>query len=841
MERKEVRLKVLDAYSDDVGRGVARIDDSYLRKLGLLPGDIIEIEGKRITAAIVDRLSSSERGLPIIRMDGYLRKNARVGIGDYVKIRKAKASEAKKIVLAPAEKGKRIKIYGTDVVKEYLIGRPLVKGDIILLARRRYKKDIFDELGFFEEEEFFDYGFFGFSIFSRLPFYVVNTIPKGIVYVTRATEIEILPEAVEIREERIPRVTYEDIGDLEEAKQKIREIVELPLRYPELFERLGIEPPKGVLLYGPAGCGKTLLAKAVANESDAYFISISGPEIISKWVGEAEKRIRDIFAEAEKNAPSIIFFDEIDAIAPKREEVIGEVERRVVSQLLSCMDGLKSRGKVIVLAATNRPEALDPALRRPGRFDREIYIGPPNFEGRVDILRIHTRNMPLDLSGIELTEKELKEVEAIKDEDEKRRKIEQLRRRKFLEKIAEVTYGFSGADLAALCKEAAMNALRRVLPEIKEKVKEGEPIPEEILSKLVVTMDDFKEALKIVRPSALREVLVEIPKVRWRDIGGLEKVKQELKEAVEWPLKYPAAFRKMGIKPPKGILLYGPPGTGKTLLAKAVANESEANFISVKGPEILSKWVGESEKRIREIFKLARMVSPCIIFFDEVDAIAPIRGLDVNRVTDRIVNQLLTEMDGLEELADVVVIAATNRPDILDPGLLRPGRFDRKIYVPPPDKKARLEIFKVHTRGMPLADDVDLEELAERTEYYTGADIEAICKEAAILAMREAWEKGYLDKLQELEEEKRKLEQRMLISGKDREKYEKEINEINEKIEELTEKMKVRKDHFEKAIKKVPPSLNDKIIEFYEKLSKKLQESGAERREYWKERLPYFR
>ncbi len=829
--KKEVRLKVVEAHPDDVGKGIVRIDDSYMRTLGVLPGDFIEIVGKRSTVAIVERAHPTDRGLPIIRMDGIIRRNARVGLGDYVIIRRADVKEAKRLVIAPAEKNVRVSMH-PDLVKDHLIGRPFVKGDIFIIGRRRRRRrllsDEFDELfSIFEED------FFGFS-FPKIHFVVVNTVPKGPVFVTEATRIDILPEAVEVREETIPRVTYEDVGDLEEAKQKIREIVELPLRHPELFERLGIEPPKGVLLYGPPGCGKTLLARAVANESEAHFIPINGPEIVSKWVGEAERKLREIFAEAEKNAPSIIFIDELDAIAPKREEVVGEVEKRIVAQLLALMDGLKSRGRVIVIGATNRPEALDPALRRPGRFDREIFIGPPNRDGRVDILRIHTRNMPLDLSGIELSEEEIREIEReARDEEEKRRRIEELKRKKFLEIIADVTYGYTGADLAALAKEAAMNALRRILPEIKEKVREGEPIPEEILRKLVVTLDDFKEALKFVRPSAMREVLVEVPKVKWEDIGGLEEVKQQLREAVEWPLKYPSGFKLMGIKPPKGILLYGPPGTGKTLLAKAVANESGANFISVKGPEVLSKWVGESEKKIREIFNRARMVAPSIIFFDEIDAIAPMRGLDVNRVTDRIVNQLLTEMDGLEELADVVVIAATNRPDILDPALLRPGRFDRKIYVPPPNKKARLEIFKVHTRGMPLADDVDLEELAEKTEYYTGADIEAVCREAAILAMREAYEKGYLERLQKLENEKRKIEDKVRFNKEEREKLqelEEKLKKINEEIREVTEKMKVRKKHFEEALKKVPPSLNEKIVEFYENLGKALQEGKVPER-----------
>ncbi|RLJ06765.1 MAG: AAA family ATPase, partial [Candidatus Aenigmatarchaeota archaeon] len=526
---------------------------------------------------------------------------------------------------------------------------------------------------------------------------------------------------------------------------------ELPLRHPELFIRLGIEPPKGVLLYGPPGTGKTLLAKAVANESGANFIAISGPEIMSKWYGESEKRLRDIFAEAEKNAPSIIFIDEIDAIAPKREEVTGEVERRVVAQLLALMDGMKSRGKVIVIAATNRPDALDPALRRPGRFDREIEIGVPDKKGRKEILQIHTRNMPL-----------------AKDVD--------------LDWLADVTYGFVGADLEALCKEAAMAALRRVLPGISWK-KEKE-LPKEVLEKLQVTMQDFKTALKLVGPSAMREVLVEVPNVRWSDIGGLEEVKQLLKEVVEWPLKHPEIFKRMGIKPPSGILLYGPPGTGKTLLAKAVANESGANFISVKGPEIYTMWVGESERKIREVFRRAKQVAPAIIFFDEIDAIAPRRGLEVGtRVSETVVSQILTEMSGLEELHNVVVIAATNRPDILDPALLRPGRFDRQILVPAPDYKARLEIFKIHTRKMPLAKDVSLEELAKQTEGYSGADIEAVCREAALNALRED------------------------IKAKE-----------------------VRKKHFKKALEKVKPSITPKLMEFYKRIAEQFKAPVTEKK-----------
>ncbi|MEX2701600.1 MAG: CDC48 family AAA ATPase, partial [Candidatus Baldrarchaeota archaeon] len=549
----------------------------------------------------------------------------------------------------------------------------------------------------------------------------------------------------EVRElpKGLPAITYEDIGGLHEAIQRIREMVELPLKHPELFQRLGIDPPKGVLLFGPPGCGKTLLAKAVANESDAYFIAINGPEIMGKFYGESEHRLRQVFDDAEKNAPSIIFIDEIDAIAPKREEVTGEVERRVVAQLLALMDGLKARGQVIVIGATNRPNALDPALRRPGRFDREIEIGVPDRDGRREILQIHTRGMPL--------------AEDVN-----------------LDRVADMTHGFVGADLAALCREAAMKALRRYLPEID---LDEEVIPPHVLEKIKITMKDFLDALKEIQPSAIREVLVEVPNVHWDDVGGLEEVKRELKEAVEWPLKHPKVFKRMGVDPPKGILLYGPPGTGKTLLAKAIATESEANFISVKGPELMSKWVGESEKAVREIFRKARMVSPTIIFFDEIDSLAPRRGFtSETQVTERVVSQLLTELDGLEPLREIIVIAATSRPDMLDPALLRPGRFDRLIYVPPPDKKARLEILKIHTRKMPIADDVDLLKLAEATNGFVGADLAALCREAAMLALRE---------------------------------------DIEAKV--------VKWEHFEKALQKIHPTVTPEAIRWYERLKEQFK------------------
>ncbi|HIP16720.1 MAG TPA: AAA family ATPase [Methanothermococcus okinawensis] len=670
-------LIVAEAYQGDVGKGIVRIDPITMDSLNLKPGDVVEIEGKSKAYAKVWRGYLEDQGKGIIRMDGILRQNAKAGIGDKVKVRKAEVKDATKIVLAPMQP---VRFSGgfEEYVKSRLIEQVVSKGSKVVI------------------------GVLG----TAFPFVVISTTPKGVVRITELTKVELKNEPVsEIKESKIPDITYEDIGGLREEVKKIREMVELPMRYPELFDKLGIEPPKGVLLAGPPGTGKTLLAKAVANEAGANFYTINGPEIMSKYVGETEENLRKIFEEAEEESPSIIFIDEIDAIAPKRDEASGEVERRMVAQLLTLMDGLESRGQVVVIAATNRPDALDPALRRPGRFDREITIGVPDRKGRLEILQIHTRNMPL-----------------AEDVD--------------LDYLAEVTHGFVGADLAALCKEAAMKTLRRLLPNID---LEKEEIPKEILDQIEVTMLDFKEALKEVEPSALREVLVEIPNVKWSDIGGLDNVKQDLKEAVEWPLKHKEVFERMGIRPPKGILLFGPPGTGKTLLAKAVANESNANFISVKGPEIFSKWVGESEKAIREIFRKARQAAPTVIFFDEIDSVAPKRGTDLggSGVTEKVVNQLLTELDGLEEPKDVVVIAATNRPDILDPALLRPGRLDRVVLVPIPDKEARYDIFKVHARNMPLAEDVDLKKLAEKTEGYTGADIEAICREAAMIALRE--------------------------------------------------------------------------------------------------------
>lgn len=701
----EVRLKVGELTArEEAGRGILRVNSETMRELGVKEGEIVEVEGARKTAGIVVRAYPADVGLQIARMDGIMRRNAGSGVGEYVKIRKAEVKEARKVTLAPAQRGLIIQI-SPNLIRQNIYKRPVMKGDIIVpspVVKRRNSSG-----SFFEDFFGFDFDMF-FTPFPReTRFVVVSTEPKGVVFITDVTDLEIkprMPEALMLEERAIPTVTYEDIGGLKTVIEKVREMIELPLRHPEIFERLGVEPPKGVLLYGPPGTGKTLLARAVANESGANFVSISGPEVMSKWYGQSEENLRKLFEGAEKDAPSIIFIDEIDSLAPKREEVHGEVERRVVSQLLTLMDGLKQRGKVIVIAATNRQNAVDPALRRGGRFDREIEIPVPDRNGRLEILKIHTRNMPLE-KGVDLTW------------------------------LADVTYGYVGADIAALTKEAAMSALRRVLPEIKW--KDESELPKELMERLVVKRDDFENALRMVEPSAMREVLVEVPKVTWEDIGGLEDVKQELKEMVEWPLKTPESFERVGIEPPKGILLYGPPGTGKTLLARAVANESGANFIAIKGPQVFSKWVGESEKQIRDIFRRAKQVSPTIVFFDEIDALAPRRGMRTGtRVTETVVSQLLSEMSGLEELHGVVVMAATNRPDMIDPALLRPGRFDRFVFVSPPNEKARLEILKIHTKNMSLKG-VNLKDFAKRTEGFSGADLAALCREAGMSALRE--------------------------------------------------------------------------------------------------------
>ncbi len=790
----ELTLKVNQAYPSDSGRGIARLDPDAMLRLRISPGDIIEIEGRRKTVAKVWRAPKRDWGKNIIRIDRFIRENAGVGVGDLVKVRKAKYQSARMVILAPLRK-MDFRVYGLDVgeyLKHQLLKRPLVEGDLVPLVSAPA------------------FGF-RFPQNQALVFVAVKTEPKGPVIIDETTRV-IYRDRPAKGFERFGKagVTYEDIGGLKEELQKVREVIELPLKYPEIFQRLGIDPPKGVLLYGPPGTGKTLIAKAVANEIGASFFTINGPEIMSKYYGESEQRLREIFEEAKENAPSIIFIDEIDAIAPRRDEVTGEVERRVVAQLLALMDGLEERGQVIVIGATNRIDAIDPALRRPGRFDREIEIGVPDREGRFEILQIHTRNMPIepeyridfvlealrnvykqytDKDVLEAIQRTYDEVKSLEDKEKikevvKRNLSEEIVQdlereiiKAMLRELADQTHGFVGADIEALCKEAAMKALRRYIPQID---MNSEEIPLELLESMKVTYDDFKSALKEIEPSAMREVLVEVPKVTWDDVGGLEDVKREIIEAVEWPLKYPEKFKKFGIKPPKGVLLYGPPGTGKTLIAKAVANEAEANFISVKGPELLSKWLGESEKAVRKIFKKAKQVAPCIIFFDEIDAIAGMRGLEENRAVERVVNQLLTELDGLEELEGVVVIGATNRPDIIDPALLRPGRFDRLVYVRPPDKKSRLAIFKIHTRNMPLAEDVDLEELADMTEGYVGADIEAVCREAVMLALRE---------------------------------------DIN------AEKVHMR--HFLEALRKIKPSVTESMLSFYERFEEKAKSERA--------------
>ena len=672
----ETSLRVGDAKQRDVARGIARIDQKTMEKLNVSAGDVIEIFGKRRTSAIAWPAYSEDQGRDIIRIDGFTRKNAGVSINEYVTITKAEVKDAVSIVLAPIDMRLNVDEDFTNFVKNRLMERTFIEGDTTLVMM----------LG------------------HPVQFTVMKTRPHGILRLTYDTKLQILTEPAPEAKLGVPRTTYEDIGGLQEEIQRLREMVELPMRHPEIFQRLGIDPPKGVLLHGPPGCGKTLLARAVANESDANFFSINGPEIMSKFYGESEARLREMFQQAEKNAPAIIFIDELDSVAPKREEVTGEVERRVVAQLLALLDGLTSRGNVIVIGATNRPNALDPALRRPGRFDREIEIGIPDKKGRHEVLQVHTRGMYL-----------------ADDVD--------------LRKLSEVTHGYTGADLAALSREAGMKALRRYLPEID---LEQERIPPAVLEKMKVTMEDFMNAFREITPTAMREVAIEVPTVHWDEVGDLEEVKQELRESVEWPLKNAEVFERMGIKPPKGILLFGPPGCGKTLLARAVATESEANFISIKGPEVFSKWVGESEKAIREVFRKARMSAPSIVFFDEMDSLVPRRGSGYgdSGVADRVISQLLTEIDGITALQDVVVIAATNRPDIVDPAVLRPGRFDRLIYVPEPGEEGRLQILKIHAKGMPLAKDVDLQELARATKGYSGADIGSACREAAMYALR---------------------------------------------------------------------------------------------------------
>jgi transitional endoplasmic reticulum ATPase len=719
MIKKDVMLKVSEAFQQDVGYGRARIDHQTRMELDLSIGDVIEIEGTKKTSSVVWRAHPTDEGKRIIRIDNLTRKNAGTGLGDTVSIQKASVSPANSVTLAPLiSKGQQIQ-FGSGIeilIKKGLLKRPISKGDNIIVP--------------------------GIALFgSALPFAILNTSPNGIVSINEDTVIQVKEEAAQQMEPEGPRVSYEDIGGLKDELEKVKEMIQLPIKHPKIFNRLGIDPPKGVLLHGPPGTGKTLIAKAVANESGASFYTINGPEIMSKFYGQSEENLRKIFDEAEKNAPSIIFIDEIDAIAGKRSETHGEVEKRVVSQLLTLMDGLKGRGNLIVIGATNIPDSLDPALRRPGRFDREIRIDAPDRDGRKEVIQIHTRGMP---------------------------KAESVN----LEKLADKTYGYVGADLAALAREAAMNALRRYLPEIDLE----KPIPVEVLEKMEVTMDDFINAQRGIEPSALREFFVEVPRVSWVDVGGLENVKQQLRESVEWPLSQPEVFKRLGITAPRGILLYGPPGTGKTLLAKAVANESDANFISIKGPEVMSKWVGESEKAVRELFKKAKQVSPSIVFLDELDAIAPRRGTySGSHVTESVVNQLLTSIDGLESMEGVVIIGATNRPDIIDQSLLRPGRFDRLIMTPAPDLLSRKEIFKIHTKAMPLASDISLDMLAENTDGFSGADIEALCRESAMIALRE-----------------------------------------NIKVK------KVESKHFQEALNNIRPSLTEELVKYYQSVAKDL-------------------
>jgi transitional endoplasmic reticulum ATPase len=745
-KEKDIILQVQDPDPTHVGRNIVTLDKQTKNILKITSGDIVELEGTKKTSAIVWPARTEDEGQNIIRMDSFIRHNAGAALGEKVVVRKGFPKEAKKVVLAPIEEVRIIASGYERILKKSFLGRPLTIGDNVWVS------------------------VFG----SGFIYKVVDTLPRTMVKVTDATQFSLKEKPVKDSLEGIPRVAYEDIGGLSEQVKKVREMVELPMKRPELFQKLGIVPPKGILLYGPPGTGKTLLAKAVANEAQVHFISVSAPEVMGKFVGEAEERVRKIFQDAEENAPSIIFIDEMDAIASKRDEVVGEVERRVVAQLLSLMDGLSGRGQVIVMAATNRINSIDEALRRPGRFDREIEFGIPDMKARNQILSIHTRGMPLakDYSVLKNDEAMSPQEEIIYDivkvnksidassvlpmynskvSNEEKITIQKLWEimklmveKKILKKnefdlnyFASLTHGFVGADLQALTKEAAMKALRRYLPEI-EKVGEDEPLPAELLETLKINRPDFIEALKDVQPSGLREFAIEVPNVTWDQIGSLEDVKSELKQAIEWPLKNPQSFKEMGISPPKGVLLYGPPGTGKTLLAKAIATESEANFISIKGPELLSMWVGESEKGIRKIFRRARQVAPCIVFFDEIDAIATKRGRDIgSSSSERVVNQLLTEIDGVEALHNVVFIAATNRPDLIDSALLRPGRIDKLIMVPAPDEKAREEILKVHTKNVRLGKDVVLKDLAKKTNGFSGADLEGLVREAALLVLKE--------------------------------------------------------------------------------------------------------
>ncbi|HUT81209.1 MAG TPA: CDC48 family AAA ATPase [Candidatus Bathyarchaeia archaeon] len=716
-----ITLKVAEARQRDIGRQKVRIDGLSMRQINVTTGDVVEIKGKKTTAAIAWPAYPEDQNAGLIRMDKLLRNNADVGLSEKVEVTKANAKNAKTVSLAPFQTPVAIDYSFENFVKRKLLGYPLTEGDTVLIP----------------------------ILGKSLPFTVTSTNPKGIIRITEDTELKVIDKPVQVSDEALPRTSYEDIGGLGNQIQRIREMVELPMKHPELFKKLGIDPPKGVLLHGPPGCGKTLIAKAVANESASNFVVINGPEIMSKFYGESEQRLRSIFKDASAKAPTIIFIDELDAIASKRAEATGEVERRVVAQLLALMDGMVSRGEVIVVGATNRPNAIDPALRRPGRFDREIEIGVPDRDGRREILLIHSRGMPLapDVN---------------------------------LDLVAEKTHGYVGADLQALCRESAMKALRKFLPDIDYADKVITP---ELLDILVVTQDDILSAMKEIQPSAIREVFTEIPNIHWTDVGGLDEQIRELKEAIEWPLKFKESFSRMGISPPRGILLFGPPGCGKTLLAKAVATESEVNFISIKGPEMMSKWVGESEKAVREIFRKAKISAPTIVFFDEIDALAPRRGsgLGDSGSTERVISQLLTEIDGLEMIKQVVIIAATNRPDIIDNALLRPGRFDRFVLIPPPDLKARLKILEIFTKNMPIEENIDLKALAKEIEGFSGADIESLCREAGMLALRE---------------------------------------DMNRDI--------INQEHFDAAKNKVQASITPEVLKYYEKAKERLRRSSVE-------------
>jgi len=719
--KANISLKVAEARQRDIGRQKVRIDGLSMRQINVTTGDVVEIKGKKTTAAIAWPAYPEDQNAGLIRMDKLLRNNADVSLSEKVEITKANAKNAKIVTLAPFQTPVAIDYSFENFVKRKLLGYPLTEEDTVLIP----------------------------ILGKSLPFTVTSTTPKGIIRITEDTELKVIDKPIKVSDITLPRTSYEDIGGLGNQIHRIREMVELPMKHPELFQKLGIDPPKGVLLHGPPGCGKTLIAKAVANESESNFVTINGPEIMSKFYGESEQRLRSIFKDASAKAPTIIFIDELDAIASKRAEATGEVERRVVAQLLALMDGMVSRGEVMVVGATNRPNAIDPALRRPGRFDREIEIGVPDRDGRREILLIHSRGMPLatDVN---------------------------------LDFFAEKTHGFVGADLQALCRESAMKALRRYLPDINNADKLITP---ELLDKLEVTQDDMLSAMKEVQPSAIREVFTEIPNIRWTDVGGLDKQIRELKEAIEWPLKFKESFARMGISPPRGILLYGPPGCGKTLLAKAVATESEVNFISIKGPELMSKWVGESEKAVREIFRKAKIAAPTIVFFDEIDALAPRRGTGFgdSGTTERVISQLLTEIDGLEMIKSVVIIAATNRPDIVDSALLRPGRFDRFVLISPPNQKARLKILEIFTKNMPLDEDVDLKEIAKLIDGFSGADIESLCREAAMLALRDDMNRD-------------------IVSNK----------------------------YFEEATKKVHASITKEVLKFYETAKERFKRSSIE-------------